>query len=76
MRRTLLNIGLAATILLSTIGIGGNQVLAISGCCKERPPGGAWFSNGKSFDECTALNQADGDNVLDQSGRYWWDVNC
>ncbi|MFQ5853641.1 MAG: hypothetical protein ACE5JU_24035 [Candidatus Binatia bacterium] len=55
-----------------------NQLFALSGCCMQRSSYGAqWSPNGLSFMACRQLNQSsDGDNVFDQRGLVWWNVNC
>jgi len=54
------------------------QLLAVSGCCKDRASlKDPWKKNGMNFRECERLNQKiDGDNVFDQRGRVWWDSGC
>ncbi len=57
----------------------GNEVLAISGCCKERKAAGyAWKKNGKSFENCQKSNnkEAKRDDIFQRKGRVWWDVGC
>jgi hypothetical protein len=57
---------------------GDSQLLAVSGCCKQRASYGApWYPNRKNFRDCENLNRnSDGDNVFDQRGLVWWDANC
>jgi hypothetical protein len=54
------------------------RVFAVDGCCKDRDSlTGSWRKKlGMSFKECESLNRKDGDNVLDQRGLVWWDVQC
>ena len=55
-----------------------SAVFAQSGCCKERSSyDGRWGRNGRSYEDCKALNdKKDGDNVLDERGLVWWDARC
>ena len=71
--------GVVAIALFSTTLPCGNQVFAISGCCKER----ASLSRGWTkqpprigINECKKKNRKDRDNVFDASGLVWWDVKC
>ena len=70
--------GVAAIALFSTVLPCGNQVLAISGCCKERASlNRAWRKlSGVSIAECKEKNGKERDNVFDKSGLIWWDVKC
>ena len=69
--------GVVAIALFSTTLPCGNQVLAISGCCKERQTlRHPWRKNGKNLDQCQEQNRRDRDNVLDMSGLVWWDARC
>ena len=79
MKKLVLILGVVlAAPLFSVMLPCGNQVFAVSGCCKERKSEGQpWFNNGKNFSACRKLNQrVDGDKILRQTGRYWWDVGC
>lgn len=54
-----------------------NGVFALSGCCMERQSANhPWRPNGKSFDQCKALNNNERDNIFDATGYFWWDVDC
>ena len=70
--------GVVALALFSVTLPCGNQVLAISGCCKERQSEKhAWFNSGKTFGECKRLKEKEGEgNIFHKTGRYWWDVAC
>lgn len=54
------------------------QLLAVSGCCKERESqSGDWERNGEDFKSCKQLNEeTDQDNIFDAAGLVWWDVTC
>ena len=55
----------------------GPQILAQSGCCKFRPDNNAqWRITDLNFDACRAHNSADDDDVLEQRGKFWWDILC
>lgn len=55
-----------------------NELFAVSGCCKQRDSYRArWYPNGMDFKRCETENQKqDGDNIFDEQGLLWWDVNC
>jgi hypothetical protein len=49
---------------------------ALAGCCKMKNDG-LWTITDLSVDDCKSQNQElDGDNVLKQAGRVWWDISC
>lgn len=58
-----------------------NKLLAVTGCCMER---NTYRENWRphpqfryDFPNCKRLNeQRDRDNVFDQRGLVWWNVNC
>ena len=73
---TIFGVVLASTLLSAALPY-DNQVLAVSGCCKERlSTSHSWRNTGKTIEQCKSLNEAEGDNVFDEDGRYWWDVSC
>lgn len=53
------------------------QTHAARGCCKQAAPGGGWYPNGMSFNQCRSSNQShDADDLFAPSLTFWWDVNC
>jgi len=55
----------------------GNQVLALSGCCKTRnSTSSPWHKFGTDLESCKVKNQKDDDNVFKESGLVWWDMAC
>lgn len=64
----------ADTVLLPCAG----QAFAISGCCKVRASlSDPWSkSTDKTVEQCEQRNRDDRDNVLDESGLVWWDLDC
>jgi hypothetical protein len=71
-------LGAAALAFVFVITLYGRvETHAISGCCKERSSyTGNWYKNGKTFAQCQQANQRDDDNIFQQQGLVWWDVNC
>ena len=67
--------GIAASSMMLPCG---NNALAQAGCCMERSSvSAAWrMLRGRSLQECRRLNEKDRDNVFDQSGLIWWNVDC
>lgn len=57
------------------VGLLHTPARAISGCCLELADG-SWSRTSKSFEDCMEANMDDGDNILDRSGRFWWDTSC
>ena len=52
-------------------------LVAKSGCCKFRKSHQhPWTKTSKSFEQCEADNNAEGDNIYKREGRYWWDRAC
>ena len=71
---------LIGTVLIALAGfswahISVEQEAAVSGCCKQKV-GDNWRRIGDDFEQCKALNEADGDNVFEPTGNYWWDAGC
>jgi hypothetical protein len=68
---------LAAVALVATLPY-DNQSFAVYGCCKARKD--YWEQWGKTlfnFKDCEEKNERqDGDNVFDEQGYWWWDVEC
>lgn len=52
-----------------------SQSFASSGCCLKRD-GGSWAEIGSDFDLCDQLNSADGDDIFEPSGQFWWSIDC
>ena len=72
----LLSAAALAVVLVVTIQ-GRTETHAISGCCKERSSyNGLWQKSNKNFIQCQEANKKDRDNVFQQQGLVWWDVNC
>lgn len=56
-----------------------NEILAASGCCKERKSKDSpWRKIKGDLDSCKKRNDKkdDKDNVFKPSGSVWWDVAC
>ena len=67
----------AAGVLWS--GVPGDEAIAVSGCCKQRPNVNArWRNIGSNFEQCRQLNeeQDQGDDIFNPDGKIWWDVGC
>jgi hypothetical protein len=65
--------------LVPAIFSSNSSVLADpAGCCMERPNvNSAWAPNQLNFAACQQLNQAlDNDDIFQQSGRVWWNLQC
>ena len=75
MKAVLIGMVLIALAGFSWAHISVEQEAAVSGCCKQKV-GNSWRRIGEDFEQCKALNEEDDDNVLQQSGTYWWDVSC
>lgn len=75
MRAVLIGIGLIALAGILWAGVTSEADLAVSGCCKQKVDNN-WRRIDASFESCQQLNQADGDNVFEPSGTYWWDAGC
>jgi hypothetical protein len=51
-----------------------DQVLAISGCCKQRKSvNHAWRKNNLDFDGCQSKERGE---ILKPLGLFWWDISC
>lgn len=60
-----------------TNGTSFSLMVAKSGCCKTRKsPQHPWAKIHNNFDQCEAANNADGDNIYQSTGLYWWDRSC
>jgi hypothetical protein len=56
-----------------------NEILAASGCCKERKSKDSpWRKIKGDLDSCKKRNDKkdDKDNIFKPSGFVWWDVAC
>ena len=72
----LLGAGVLALVFVTAL-YSNTETYAISGCCKERSSyTDTWYKSGKTFAQCQQANQRDKDNIFQQQGLVWWDVNC
>ncbi|MCP4687115.1 MAG: hypothetical protein GY859_03635 [Desulfobacterales bacterium] len=78
MRKYLIVLGALVVMAIVSMALpGGEQPLAVSGCCKVRQTKSApWKKTNLSFKECKKRNEKDTDSVLKKSGRVWFDTNC
>ncbi|MEJ2429995.1 MAG: hypothetical protein P8075_13930 [Deltaproteobacteria bacterium] len=78
MRKIIFVFGLLLLATTFLIGLPAHyQAYALSGCCKQRDSyRSRWYKNGMSFDECRKSNERDKDELFDESGFFWWDVEC
>jgi len=56
-----------------------SQAFAISGCCMVRETlSDPWSESvtDRTMEQCEQRNEKDRDNVLDESGLVWWNLNC
>ena len=73
---------LCVCFIVTTLAVAGSavheQARAVSGCCLQRATtNDLWYNNGRSFEDCAKLNaQLDNDNVVDEAGLVWWNLNC
>jgi hypothetical protein len=71
----LVTLGSIALALLLWADVPVEETVAASGCCKQKV-GNNWHRINETFENCKSLNEADGDNVFEPTGNYWWDVSC
>jgi hypothetical protein len=64
----------------SMLPFSGDKSLGAEGCCMSREcPDDTctWYVHSASYEKCQELNeQADGDNVVEESGVFWWSSSC
>ena len=68
-----------ALAILALVAAGSVPATALAGCCKERKEiTDRWKITRHSLEKCMSENTAknDKDNVMQQSGKIWWDIAC
>lgn len=70
-----LSVIISACALILALGA-LDQSLAVRGCCKQKHSDNNYYPNGMNLDQCISANKADNDDLYEQKGRIWWDVNC
>ena len=78
------NVTIALGIVLVVVGTltalpCGRYVVAVTGCCKERPTEDhAWRRSAMTFEQCVDANQVrdGGGEIFEPNGTVWWDIGC
>jgi hypothetical protein len=64
----------------SMMPFSGDKSLGAEGCCMKRvcpDDTCTWYVYPANYEKCKELNEeADGDNVEDDSGTVWWSSSC
>ena len=78
MKKISITFGLCLILLPVWVALdGGNEAIAISGCCKKRESNSSpWRKLGTDLERCKVENRNDNDNVFKKSGLVWWDMAC
>ena len=76
LHRLMICVGFLAMAVVALEVLAPAPATALAGCCKQANGDGTWTITKLSIEGCEAKNEADGDNVLEASGNWWWDISC